>query len=429
MELRHLGSTDFKPSLFSFGVQQDCFAATHKVSVLLYDLADMEPLKVATTHGVGREVYLATNSRTHRVASCLVAASNGFDAVPRGYNISVCDFASNRVTGLQAPTKKFRGTAGTSIAAFSPSGRVLAALRDWDKQVLFFDIDSALGPDRRTTPVAGLRCHEGNMSGLSWSPDAKWLVLRGSTGMQVWRFPNGDDPEQLEAEEVNFRPEVNVGSTSSEGTRCAGDLAFSPDGDQVALVSASGFSASNVVIRLYDLPRQELVAESAKLKASGMKIVFSPDGTRLFSGDKHGIVAEWRPEAADRPDLVVVDSAVIGSEIVALDVDPSEQVLLLASKSRSTKGLDVHVAVPAGAAVSAEEYAARCADRGMKRREAQAERRRADEELERRNALPPTFNPAPGWPAPPPGWVPPVGWQPDPSWPPAPKDWQFWVSG
>lgn len=37
------------------------------------------------------------------------------------------------------------------------------------------------------------------------------------------------------------------------------------------------------------------------------------------------------------------------------------------------------------------------------------------------------FNPAPGWPPPPPGFVPPPGWQPDPSWPPAPPGWQLWV--
>ncbi len=37
------------------------------------------------------------------------------------------------------------------------------------------------------------------------------------------------------------------------------------------------------------------------------------------------------------------------------------------------------------------------------------------------------FNPAPGWPAPPEGWVPPDGWQPDMSWPPAPAGWQLWV--
>jgi hypothetical protein len=37
------------------------------------------------------------------------------------------------------------------------------------------------------------------------------------------------------------------------------------------------------------------------------------------------------------------------------------------------------------------------------------------------------FNPAPGWPAPPEGWLPPDGWQPDPSWPPAPGGWQWLV--
>jgi collagen type III alpha len=33
----------------------------------------------------------------------------------------------------------------------------------------------------------------------------------------------------------------------------------------------------------------------------------------------------------------------------------------------------------------------------------------------------------PGWPPPPPTWVPPQGWRPDPSWPVAPEDWQWWV--
>src|SRR5215475_161435 len=37
------------------------------------------------------------------------------------------------------------------------------------------------------------------------------------------------------------------------------------------------------------------------------------------------------------------------------------------------------------------------------------------------------FNPAPGWPPPPAGFVPPPGWQPDPAWPPAPPGWQLWV--
>jgi hypothetical protein len=37
------------------------------------------------------------------------------------------------------------------------------------------------------------------------------------------------------------------------------------------------------------------------------------------------------------------------------------------------------------------------------------------------------FNPPPGWPPVPSGFVPPPGWQADPSWPPPPAGWQFWV--
>jgi len=39
--------------------------------------------------------------------------------------------------------------------------------------------------------------------------------------------------------------------------------------------------------------------------------------------------------------------------------------------------------------------------------------------------MPATFNPPPGWPPAPQGWLPSAGWQPDPSWPPPPEGWQF----
>lgn len=37
------------------------------------------------------------------------------------------------------------------------------------------------------------------------------------------------------------------------------------------------------------------------------------------------------------------------------------------------------------------------------------------------------YNPPPGWPPAPEGFIPPPGWQPDPSWPPAPAGWQLVV--
>ena len=41
--------------------------------------------------------------------------------------------------------------------------------------------------------------------------------------------------------------------------------------------------------------------------------------------------------------------------------------------------------------------------------------------------MPMRFNPPPGWPPAPPGWVPPPGWQPDPSWPDPPPGWNLWI--
>jgi hypothetical protein len=38
------------------------------------------------------------------------------------------------------------------------------------------------------------------------------------------------------------------------------------------------------------------------------------------------------------------------------------------------------------------------------------------------------YNPPPGWPPAPEGFIPPPGWQPDPSWPPAPPGWQLVVN-
>ena len=37
------------------------------------------------------------------------------------------------------------------------------------------------------------------------------------------------------------------------------------------------------------------------------------------------------------------------------------------------------------------------------------------------------FNPPPGWPKPPDGWIPTKGWSPDPAWPAPPAGWQLWI--
>ena len=51
----------------------------------------------------------------------------------------------------------------------------------------------------------------------------------------------------------------------------------------------------------------------------------------------------------------------------------------------------------------------------------------ADGDAGRRTARTTRFNPPPGWPPAPAGWVAPPGWQPDPSWPAPPPGWHLWV--
>lgn len=38
------------------------------------------------------------------------------------------------------------------------------------------------------------------------------------------------------------------------------------------------------------------------------------------------------------------------------------------------------------------------------------------------------FNPPPGWPTPPEGWVPPPGWVAPADWPAPPPDWEWWLA-
>ena len=296
MKLQNLGSIGFKPLTFSFGIQQDCFAATRILgkapSLSLFDLADMQPYKNADADVFlfgGREVYMAANSFTGRVAIGFIAFSSGFEPipVPAGYNIGVCDFLSNESVRLQAPRAKYSGTKGTSMAAFSPSGRMLAAIRDFDSHVLLFDVDGALGSNRQTEPIGELRWKaKTEVSGMAWSPDGKWLALRSNTGLDLWRLPNGDDPGHLQSESVSFS---TGGSSGSKSPSCAGEIVFSPDSEVVATTTAY---FSHKVIRQYNLARQELVAESPKLKVKAMKLAFSTNGLRLFSGDDQGTVAE-----------------------------------------------------------------------------------------------------------------------------------------
>jgi hypothetical protein len=330
---------------FSFA-QPYGFAAAFRggpFNPFLYSLATMLPYRELSVGGSGggREC-LSVDSRGERFAiGWSTRGSVATGPVPGvGYSVGVYDSASNQSVTFLGPSKYINGSAGTLRVAFSPSGRMLAAAAVNGSNVILFDVDSAFVSDNRT-PRLALRYKSSSVpTSLVWSPDAKWLGLSAGTWV-LWRLPNGDDPEHCQVEPVP--------------PRLAGEpFVFAPDSDLVA-----GVGVWPNKIQLYDLPQQTIVAESPKLRKRPEKLAFSADSTQLYAAEGNGTITVWRREPTDSSNLVMLDSAVIGAPIIALDVDRRSQVLLLAA--RGEKRVDIYAAATSGSTMSVEEFAAKCA--------------------------------------------------------------------
>ena len=355
MNLQRLGSIDAGNGPFAFGIQNRWFALWGragglfgKTALRLYALADTQPVRTLTPLQVpppGRETpgasvgYLAVDPLASRIAVCWSGSAN-FVLPEWRLNIHFYDFANNQLTRFQGLPTRSPGPAGTQIAAFSPSGRMLAASSCDADVVHLIDVDSALDSNRKANPLFELES-KGLITclGIAWSPDGKLLARVCTTAsgsspvLQLWRLPNGDDPQHIQAE--------SLGRVSLQGKQSSGPwahkagVAFSPDSD---LVAVGGLKKPRV-FRLYSVARREFVAESAPLEGQVTQLAFSPDGLQVFSGDDSGTVVAWRLMALDRPTLVMVDSASLGRPIIGLDVDRDAQTLCIASASKKSVDL------------------------------------------------------------------------------------------
>jgi WD40 repeat protein len=356
VELQLVGSIDAKDCPSAFGIQNRWFALWRKGGLFgspkltLHALADMQPIRTvlmqAKKPGDGSHSadakYLAVDPLASRIAACWSADADML-APAFGLNIHLYDHASNRYVAICGFPTRSPGRAGTVIAAFSPSGRMLAAPSPTGSAVHLIDVDSVLDPNRKARPVIILESvGSGGSLGIAWSPDGKllahfWKGLAGPS-LEFWRLPNGDDPEHIQAENLGH---VRVpGKIEGFAWPHKREVAFSPDSD---LVAVGGLSKPNV-LRLYSVARGEFVAESAPLDREGevTSLTFSPDGLHVLSGHDRGSLVAWRLEGIDQPNLVMADSASLGGAIIGLGVDRDAQVLWIAS--RSNKRIDLHTA-------------------------------------------------------------------------------------
>jgi RNA polymerase sigma factor (sigma-70 family) len=171
-----------------------------------------------------------------------------------------------------------------TAVAYSPDGRTIFT-GAWDRTVRVWD--AATGQERQTL-TAGTEREEGQfgsatVSHLAVAPDGKLLaVVRADEAVRLWELPSGKELHRLRA----------------------GCIAFSPDGTLFACGGrgTDGAEINMGVIRMYERATGKLVGELHGHKTPVAAVVFSPDGTTLFSrgtvffGARTGEVGESETE-------------------------------------------------------------------------------------------------------------------------------------
>ena len=211
----------------------------------------------------------------------------------------------NLDTGEQRAVLRGHDALVTSIA-FSPDGQTLASASfDFNAPVILWDVATG-------TSKSVYREKIGQARSVSFSPDGRTVAAGGrELAMMLWDVHGG----QLKAPFMHLKS-------------CSYPAIFSPDGRMLASMN------SNKII-LTDLVSGE--SRSMQTGTEVFSLAYSPDGTRLFSGQLDGAISIWDVSSGSRTPMIRGHSSIV----FGLAVSPDGRTLASAGEDRTVRVWDV----------------------------------------------------------------------------------------
>jgi len=192
---------------------------------------------------------------------------------PNIYNIYV------QLVGAGSPLRITSARASDLCPAWSPDGRFIAFEREAGQSHAYFIVPALGGAERKLANAYP----EINGSGISWSPDGKYLAVADSgspNGSRVGLFFVSVESGEMRDSGIELPAPYIVGP------------AFSPDGKYLAFVSGSGFLSNDIYVAPASGGKaRPLTSLHAHIRAPA----WTSNGKELvFSSNHQGLDTLWR---------------------------------------------------------------------------------------------------------------------------------------